>query len=499
MPSRHGARRARRLPSRAPGRVPRGLRAFAVLTALTLAFVPACTHSSPPAHASPSPSPGGAAITPQQYQPGAASPPPTLPGDWLTYHHDATRSGDVPDVPPPSRLARSWSAALDGAVYGQPLVVRGLVVAATENDSVYALDRSSGRVVWRTRLGTPAPLSSLPCGDIDPLGITSTPVYEPTTGLVFVVAELAGGRHLLAGIDPVDGTVRVRREVEPPRGTAADHQQRGALTAYDGRILVAFGGLEGDCGDYVGAVVSAAATGAGPLLSYAVPTARQGGIWAPGGPVLTAGAGGRPAVMTSVGNGAAVGGAYDGSDSVVALDPKTLTRTDVFAPSTWAADNAHDLDLGSLTPAVVGRYLLAVGKSGTGYTLDAARLGGVGGQVAQASLCNAPGAFGATAVVGSTVFLPCADGLVRVDVDAAGSARPGWRLALAAAGSPVVGGGAVWVADYAKGVLYALDPATGRALTSAGTGTLPHFASPVLTGGQVLLGTETGVLAFGGA
>ncbi|WP_370105561.1 PQQ-binding-like beta-propeller repeat protein [Streptacidiphilus sp. BW17] len=495
MPSRHGARGA----LRAPGRLPRGLRPFAVLAALTLAFVPACTNSSPSAHRSPSPPPGGAAITPQEYQPGAAPPPPTLPGDWLTYHRDATRSGDVPDLPPPARLTRSWSAALDGAVYGQPLFVRGVVIAATENDSVYALNRSSGRVLWRTRLGTPAPLSSLPCGDIDPLGITSTPVYEPTTGLVFVLAELAGGRHLLAGVDPADGTVRVRREVEPPRGTAGDHQQRGALAAYDRRILVAFGGLEGDCGNYVGAVVSAAATGAGPLLSYTVPTTRQGGIWAPGGPVVTAGAGGRLAIMTAVGNGAAIGGDYDGSDSVVALDPKKLTRTDVFAPSTWAADNAHDLDLGSLTPAVAGRYLLAVGKSGNGYTLDPAHLGGVGGQVAQARLCDAPGAFGATAVVGSTVFLPCADGLVRVDVDAAGSARPGWRFAVVAAGSPVVGGGAVWVTDYAKGVLYALDPATGRVLTSAGTGTLPHFASPVLTGGQVLLGTETGVLALRGA
>jgi outer membrane protein assembly factor BamB len=215
--------------------------------------------------------------------------------------------------------------------------------------------------------------------------------------------------------------------------------------------------------------------------------------------VVSTAAGGQPSIITSVGNGAATGGSYDGSDSVVALDPKTLTRSDVFAPSTWAADNAHDLDLGSLTPAVVGRYLLAVGKSGTGYTLNPAHLGGVGGQVAQARLCNPPGAFGATAVVGSTVFLPCADGLVRVDVDAAGTVRPGWRFALAGAGSPVVGGGAVWVSDYAKGMLYALDPATGRVLTSAQTGPLPHFASPVLTDRQVLLGTQTGVLALRGA
>jgi hypothetical protein len=31
------------------------------------------------------------------------------------------------------------------------------------------------------------------------------------------------------------------------------------------------------------------------------------------------------------------------------------------------------------------------------------------------------------------------------------------------------------------------------------TGTLPHFASPVLTGDRLLIGTMTGVTAFTGA
>ncbi|WP_051944119.1 outer membrane protein assembly factor BamB family protein [Streptacidiphilus rugosus] len=487
---------APRPPSRGR-RVPAARAGFALLAAALCAS--ACTGG----HPGPQPP---AAIATQEFTPGARTPPPTDPGDWLTYHHDAQRTGSAPGVPPPSALARAWATRLDGAVYGQPLVVRGSVIAATENDSVYRLDLASGRILWRAHLGTPAPLHTLPCGDIDPLGITSTPVYEPTTGLVFVLAELDGGRHLLAGLDPASGTVRVRREVEPPHGDPGVHQQRGALATVDGRVLVGFGGLEGDCGDYVGALVSVAATGAGPVLSYAVPTSRQAGIWAPGGAVVTpaaagAGNGAGPKILVSVGNGAATGGGaggYDGSDSVLALAPSTLTRTDFFAPATWAADNAADLDLGSLTPALVGdRFVLAVGKRGTGYTLDRGHLGGVGGELHQAPLCSA---YGSAAVTEGTVFLPCADAVQRVDLDASGMPRTGWSFPLRAAGSPVLGGGAVWVPDCATGTLFALDQATGRVLARATTeGPLPHFASPVLTGGRVLLGTGDGVVAFSGA
>ena len=94
-------------------------------------------------------------------------------------------------------LRVSWRANLDGAVYGQPLLVGTLVIAATENDSIYALDSSTGKVVWRTHVGTPVPLADLPCGDIDPLGITGTPVYDAGSGLVYAVAETSGYHHVL--------------------------------------------------------------------------------------------------------------------------------------------------------------------------------------------------------------------------------------------------------------------------------------------------------------
>jgi outer membrane protein assembly factor BamB len=115
------------------------------------------------------------------------------------------RSGYLPGSPDPARLTRAWGARLDGAVYGQPLVVGERVLVATEADSLYALELRSGAVRWRTSVGRSVPLSELPCVNIDPLGITGTPVYDPATGLVFAVAEVTGPAHLLVGVDAGSG------------------------------------------------------------------------------------------------------------------------------------------------------------------------------------------------------------------------------------------------------------------------------------------------------
>src|SRR5690242_344096 len=120
--------------------------------------------------------------------------------DWPAYHRDAARTGAAPARPAAGRLAIAWTRRLDGAVYGQPLVIGGLVIAATEGDTVYGLSRANGRILWRARLGTPVPLSALPCGYVNPLGITGTMVYDPATGLVYAVAETTGFHHVLAGI-----------------------------------------------------------------------------------------------------------------------------------------------------------------------------------------------------------------------------------------------------------------------------------------------------------
>ena len=91
-------------------------------------------------------------------RPGAAAPAAVGPADWPTYQHDNARSGVAPQMSPVGRaLGVGWRAELDGAVYGQPLMIGNQVIAATENDSVYALSALDGQVVWSVSLFQPMP------------------------------------------------------------------------------------------------------------------------------------------------------------------------------------------------------------------------------------------------------------------------------------------------------------------------------------------------------
>jgi len=409
--------------------------------------------------------------------------------DWTTFHRDNARTGVAQGVARPGTLSVAWRAKLDGAVYGQPLLLGGMVIAATEGDSIYGLSPSDGHVLWHTSLGRPEPLSALPCGNIDPLGITSTLAYDPVTGSLFVLAETLGKHHLLAALDPATGGVRWSRNAEPTTGSAPDSQQRGALTVAFGRVYIPYGGLAGDCGNYVGSVVSVPTTSAtGELQAYAVPTPRNGGIWTPGGVVVH-----DNTLLAAVGNGAETG-TYDGSDSVLALTPD-LKRADFFAPTTWAADNDADLDLGSMSPTVVNGYVLIAGKRGTAYVMQAGHLGGIGGQLVEQQLCAA---YGAAAVDGTTAYLPCHGGIRAVTVTAKGITVLWQANPEAAADPPAVGGGAVWSMDDVSGVLYALDQTTGKMLAQINVGKAPHFASPTLAPGRAYVGTLDGVTAVSG-
>jgi polyvinyl alcohol dehydrogenase (cytochrome) len=430
-----------------------------------------------------------AADPPGSGTPFSAKPSTPDDTDWTTYHHDNSRAGVAPGLAPAGTLSRAWTAKLDGAVYGQPLVVGDRVFAATENDTVYALAAGTGQVIWSAHVGTPMPKSKLPCGNINPLGITGTMVYDPATKLLFALAEVTDARHILVSVDAETGAVRQQRPAEPPKGDRIAHQQRSALNLVDGRVYIAYGGLAGDCAAYIGSVVALPTTGDAPAISYAVPTTREAGIWTPAGGTLIGGK-----LMYAVGNGESTSG-YDGSDSVIALD-RDLKLVDRFSPTTWADDNANDLDLGSMTPVAVGSYVYIDGKRGVGYTLKADHLGGIGGQVTQTKVCAA---YGGAAVSANTIYVPCDDGTRAVTVDAAGAIRVGWHGPSSALGSPVVGGGAVWVVDYEAGELYALDQATGQTRQHVTVGVSPHFASPTLARDHAYVGTMTGVVAITGA
>ena len=429
--------------------------------------------SAPATSASPGGAPTIAAASPSAApSKTAAAGAPANAGDWTMYHYDSTRTGYVPDMPDPTHLAIAWNTPLDGAVYAEPLVIGGHVIVATEGDSVYSLDAQTGKILWRTNLGQPATRAELPCGDINPLGITGTPIYDPATGLVFLVAEVTGPAHFLAGIDAATGQVRVKRSADLPGMEPAPYQQRAALALGQGMVYLAYGGLYGDCGNYRGTVIGSRTDGSGPLFSFQVPTPREGGIWAPPGPAID-GAGN---LFVSVGNGAEITGSWDHSDSVLRLSP-TLQLEDGFAPDQWRQDNVTDADLGSLGPVLLpGGFVFIMGKAGIGYVLHANALGGVGGQVSTQSICHA---YGGAAVVGSTVFVPCTEGVQQIQIGANGSLNVGWQ-ARGITGSPVVGGHTVYTLDR-SGTLYALDAASGRVRAQVGVGEVTRFATPALS------------------
>ena len=459
------------------------MRAMAGRRAVTVALVglavAACSGDGSPAAAPPT-----AGIPPTTTPTGPARPATTP--DWPTYHGSADRAGLAAGMPAVSRLAVVASVPLDGAVYASPIVAGGLTIVATESDTVYAFD-GAYRQVWRQHLGEPSPAAERACGNIDPLGITGTPGYDATGGLVYVSPEYGGPpRHELVALDLRTGTVRWRRSVDLPGTETRAMQERGALAITGGRVWVPFGGLAGDCGGYKGRVVGIRLDGTGDPVSYTVPTSREAGIWTPPGPVVDSAGD----LYVAVGNGeSGVGDPYDHSDSVLRIGPDGRLL-DSFSPTTWPTDNDADLDLGSQGPTLVGPWVFAAGKSGIGYVLRRDHLGGVGGQVSQADLCRS---FGGTAVAAGIVYVPCTDGIRAVAIDESGKLSVRWHADPSLAGSPVVGGGRVWTLDQSGGVLHALDPATGRTRAQIAVGVTSRFATPAINGRDVLVPSLAGL------
>jgi outer membrane protein assembly factor BamB len=363
---------------------------------------------------------------------------------------------------------------------------------ATEKNWVYGLRATTGARIWRRHLGPAQALSDLPCGNIDPLGITGTPAYDATTGSVFAVAETTGGHHTLWALRATTGHRRWHRSLDvlPTRNRSAE-QQRSALLVTKGRVIAAFGGLAGDCDNYVGYLTSVATSGSGPISAYAVPTSREGGIWAPPGPVT----GRNRNVYVATGNGAQKQGRWDKSDSVTELTPVGMRRVAVFAPASWRQDNAADLDLGSSSPVPVNGRIVIAGKRGTVYLLKPS-LGGVGSDLASLDGCTA---FGGAAVSGSTVLMPC-KGQDAIRALAVGRSSLKWTwTANGVYASPVIAGQRVYAADEGSGDLVVLALSSGKVLQRIHAGSLPHFPSEAVDGGRVFVPTLSGITAFIGS
>jgi outer membrane protein assembly factor BamB len=460
---------------------------------ITLLAIAALTPSLIGCTAGPSASPPSVISkeTPPTSSIPAASSTLTSANEWTTYHRDLSRSGFVPGASPDKTVHRLWaSSTLDGDIYSEPLVVGGKVLAATENNSVYALDSKTGKTLWQVSLGTPIPLSELSCGNIDPSGITGTPTVDPATGLLYVVARIAPNHHELFVLDTETGAIDSHRTIDPPGSNPKVQQQRGALVLANSRIYVPFGGLYGDCGAYYGWVVGVPVSGNGPLISYKVSSHTGAGFWAPSGPAADSAGN----IYVTSGN-AFTGSAFDFGNSVVRLS-SDLTPTDWFAPSNWKALDEGDVDLGSMGPTLLqGDLIFQAGKEGTGYLLRANNLGHIGGEAFAGPVGG--GAYGGAAYAPPYVFVPSTNGLVALTIDATPSFKVVWKGPGFAAGPPVVAGSTVLTVDIQNGTLYGFTIDKGDLLFKIPVGAVMHFTTPSLSGGNILVASGRQVISIG--
>ena len=409
---------------------------------------------------------------------------------WPTYHANLARIAVDRTSPSLSGLRRIWSTQLDGQVYAEPLAVGNRVYAATENDTVYAINAGNGKIAWKRHLGTPVDASTLPCGNIAPVtGITGTPAISGDS--IYVVAFLAGYRHVLFGLRLRGGKVRLKRNVDAPGSDPRVHQERSAASVSRGRVYVPFGGLSGDCGPYRGRVVSVRTQGKPKKRVFTVGVNREGGIWAPSG----AGVDRKGNLFVATGNGDSTSG-FDFGNSVIRLSPR-LKQASFWRPTNAAELNRNDTDLGSVGPALLGGgRLFAVGKEGVGVILSTGSLGGVGGQLFQGTVCGG-GAYGGTAYQPPLLFVPCSDGLVALRVNG-NSFQTAWRSASFDAGPPIIAGGAVWAIDIDAGTLTGFDPVSGRTVATESLGPVTHFATPSAGGGRLFAPASSQVVGFAG-
>ena len=137
--------------------------------------------------------------------------------DVATYHNDNSRTGQNlsetiltpsnvnsaifrPVEFPPARWAGRRPAAVPLERRHPGLGTHNVLYAATENDSVYAFDATTGGVLWQTSVLGPGETVSddRGCSEITPeIGITATPVIDRTRGphgAIYVVAMSTDGR-----------------------------------------------------------------------------------------------------------------------------------------------------------------------------------------------------------------------------------------------------------------------------------------------------------------
>jgi hypothetical protein len=304
----------------------------------------------------------------------------------------------------------TFNGAISGNVYAQPLYIedgpggRAMVIAVTESDNVYALDAADGSMIWQRHVGAPVPLSSLPCGDIDPLGITGTPIVDLASRTLFFDAMTTPDngttkKHLIYALNVDTGTTNSGWPVDVNAAvrfnstvfTSTTQNQRSALGLLDGYVYVTYGGHAGDCGTYYGWIVGVPLTNPTSVTGWATP-ARGGGSWSVGG---VASDGVNPFIATGNTFGASV---WDGGEAIIRFQPgpvfSSLTN-DYWVPNNWKTLDTNDTDIGGSGPLMVdvpgatpSALVVSLGKDGNAYLLNRTNLGGISAPVAQSHVSS---------------------------------------------------------------------------------------------------------------
>ncbi len=444
------------------------------------------------------------------------------------------------------KLDATFSGTISGNVYAQVLFFQNgpngkpVIIAATSNDQLTAMDADTGAVVWQKTFGTPAGASGAGCGNIAPLGITGTPAIDPATRTIFFSAVNGTNTtitdHVIHAVSLDDGTEKtgfpVNASTASYQGTKFDppvQNERGAILYVNGVIYVPYGGHAGDCGSYHGWVLGVPFPAGSPVTAYAASIAantRAAGIWAPGGPSSDG-----TDVFVTTGNtfGASM---WVGQEAVLRLTsgPVFSNQTaDYWAPHNFIALDNGDVDIGGTGSMVVdvpgatpSKLIVALGKDGNAYLIDRTNLGGIGASLATDGVANLNVASGeiintpASVTSGGATYVylrplsgsgvKCGTGagdLVAVKITPASppTLSVAWCATSGTQGSPIVttidgsSNPIVWVVGTK---LLGFDGITGKSVYT-GTDTVSNvrkFTSPIAAHGRIYIGADNKVYAF---
>jgi outer membrane protein assembly factor BamB len=249
------------------------------------------------------------------------------------------------------------------------LVVQGvggktLVFTVSMDDTVFALDADTGKVVWQKNfpntLTPPRPATWL-CSNSQ----NATPVIDKQKGIIYF--NTSDGK--LRGLSLTTGAERL-----PPTDFVTPFARNWSLNLIDDVI---YSTTARGCGEAISNISAMDVSDPmHPRLSRLYTYGgKPAGAWGRGGVVK-----GPKGILTQTADGLSDPAVGSFGEAVLALAPKDLRITDSFTPTNWAHLNSRDLDMGSTNPVVFpfkGRTIVAsIAKESVLYLLDADALGG---------------------------------------------------------------------------------------------------------------------------